>query len=105
MGPGAAQARGGVARRAAGGFRRGSGRPRAEKGAGPAGPSLHAEPLTSLRAGDPAPASEAPPGPRHPGPPPGTQTKAEHRGAGTPLCQETRSLSPIGHGDSWLPAQ
>lgn len=59
----------------------------AEKGAGPgsAGPALHAEPLTSLPAGDPAPfpASEAPP--RAPAPGPSTQDPNKTR---APRCRD-----------------
>lgn len=69
------------------GFQRCSGLKGAEKGAGPgsAGPALHAEPLTSLRAGDPAPspASEAPP--RAPAPGPATQDPNKTR---APRCRD-----------------
>lgn len=60
-------------------------------------------PLTAAPA--PSPASEAALGPRHPGPSPRTHTKPQSHGAGTPLCQETRSLLPIGRSSSWLLAQ
>lgn len=97
VGDGARKAglRGGV------GFQRGSGlkgqrRGRRRGGRGPhstRSPSPLSGPVIPL----PLPLARRHLGPRHPGPFPRTQTKPKRRGAGTPLCQETRSLAPIGH--------
>lgn len=84
-----AEGRGGPAGRRRGGvgFQKCHGLKGAEKGAGPgsAGPAFHAEPLTSLPAGDPAPfpASEAPP--RAPAPGPSTQDPNKTR---APWCRD-----------------
>lgn len=64
------------------GFQRGSGPKGAEKGAGPA---LHAEPLTSLRAGDPAPSPGSAAPPRAPAPEPSAQDPNKTR---APRCRD-----------------
>lgn len=86
-GPGRGRGRGGPGRGGGVAFQRGSGLKGADKGAGPgpAGPALHAAPLTSLGAGDPAPspASEAPP--RAPAPGPSTRDPNKTR---APRCRD-----------------